>query len=46
MKNLNSIILMVFLIGMTFSCPDNCQACTTDITKCEVCSSGYELNEI
>lgn len=45
MKNLNTLILIVLFLGTTFSCPENCQTCTADVTKCEVCSAGYELNE-
>ncbi len=45
MKNLLYLSFAVWLIVGVFGCPDNCQTCAADVTKCEVCSGGFDLNE-
>lgn len=45
MRRENLIVFTVLLIATAFSCPENCQTCGADVTKCEVCSAGYQLAE-
>ena len=40
----NSIILLLFVLGLAMTCPDNCNDCDPSGNICFACAQNYELS--